>query len=63
MVVYLLTMYIGFDTQRGVRPGNVSAFGFRGVTYELTIGCVKVSDRETEMRTLELLYEELTESE
>ena len=25
-------MYIGFDTQRGVNPGNVSAFGFRGVT-------------------------------
>nr|KAJ0226412.1 hypothetical protein LSAT_V11C100048070 [Lactuca sativa] len=25
-------MYIGFDTQHGVNPGNVSAFGFRGVT-------------------------------
>ena len=25
-------MYIGFDTQRGVNPENVSAFGFRGVT-------------------------------
>ena len=28
----LITMCIGFDTQRGVNPGNVSAFGFRGVT-------------------------------
>ena len=26
-------MCIGFDTQRGVNPGNVSAFGFGGVTH------------------------------
>ena len=32
MVVYLFPMYIGFDTQCGVCPGNVSAFDFRGVT-------------------------------